>query len=184
MSLELLNALAPIGTFAVLAITAVAAVVQLRHIRVGNQLGAVLTVMKLWQTSEIQDSLDYVRRDLPAKLTDPEYLRAVESGIIEPQVRIAIDFHEQLGYFLHQRLIHDSFLGVYSPTGSAMWERLSPIVFLGRRRSGNSYIQHFEYFAARERQWKAREPGLFSGDLARLPLRDPWAELTAAKQPK
>jgi len=177
MSLELLNTLAAIGTFLVIAATAVAAVAQLRHIRVGNQLGAVLTVMQLWQTPEIQGSLDYVRRQLPAKLKDPAYLRGVENGLIEPPVRIAIDLHEQLGYFLHQRLIHDSFLGVYSPTGSTMWDRLSPIVFLSRKRLGQSHVQYFEYFAAREREWKAREPQLFSGNLARLSLRDPWTEL-------
>jgi hypothetical protein len=38
MSLELLNVLAGLGTFVVIAASAIAAVVQLRHLRASNQL--------------------------------------------------------------------------------------------------------------------------------------------------
>lgn len=177
MNLELVNAIAAVGTFVVIGATAIAAIVQLKHIRTGNQLGAVLTVLQLWQSRDVQDPLEYVRRELPEKLREPEYLRAIERGAVDREVRLAIDWHEQLGYFLHEGLIHHSFLGVYSPTGSTMWDRLSPVVQLGRKSRGDSYVQFFEYFAAREREWASRHGNEFPKNLARLPLRDPWDDL-------
>lgn len=181
MNVELISAVAAVGTFVVIAASAIAAILQLRHIRTGNQLGAVLTVLQLWQSPDVQGPLEYVRRQLPQKLLDPEYLRAIERGDLDREIRLAVDWHEQLGYFLKQGLIHDSFLGVYSPTGSTMWDRLSPVIKLGRDKRGESYVHFFEYFAARERAWTNRHGSAFPPNLARLPLRDPWAELRAGQ---
>jgi hypothetical protein len=178
MSQETLSTAAAVGTFVVIAVTAFAAFFQLRHIRVANQLGAVLTILQVYQTPDIQRPMEYIRREHGAKLRDPDYLRAVEQGEIEPEVRVAIDLHEQLGYFLRQGLVHESFLGVWSPTGSRTWDRLSPIVELGRRSLGSTYLQYFEYFVSREREWQRRHAGeVFPAGVARLPLRDAWSEL-------
>ena len=44
MSLELLNALASLLTVCIIAATAIAAMVQLRHLRAGNQITAMLAI--------------------------------------------------------------------------------------------------------------------------------------------
>ena len=44
MSLELINTFATLLTVAIIAATAVAAMVQLRHLRAGNQINAMLAI--------------------------------------------------------------------------------------------------------------------------------------------
>jgi len=44
MSLELINAVAGLATVTIVAVTAVAALIQLRHLRAGNQISALLSV--------------------------------------------------------------------------------------------------------------------------------------------
>jgi hypothetical protein len=52
MSLELFNSLATFGTFLVIAGTAIAAIVQLRHARSGNQIEALAELREGTETPE------------------------------------------------------------------------------------------------------------------------------------
>jgi len=45
ISLEVLNAVASIGTFIMIGVTAITALVQLRHLRASNQLTGLLDVL-------------------------------------------------------------------------------------------------------------------------------------------
>jgi hypothetical protein len=61
MSLELVNTLATFGTFLVIAGTAIAAIVQLRHARSSNQIEAFAELRQENAASEMQPSLHFVR---------------------------------------------------------------------------------------------------------------------------
>jgi hypothetical protein len=54
MSLELVNALATLGTFLVIAATAIAAIVQLRHARSSNQIEALAEFREGTQDPEMR----------------------------------------------------------------------------------------------------------------------------------
>jgi len=47
MILQVLDTVAALGTFIVIALTAIAALVQLRHLRSSNQLSAMLKLLEL-----------------------------------------------------------------------------------------------------------------------------------------
>jgi 23S rRNA G2069 N7-methylase RlmK/C1962 C5-methylase RlmI len=49
MTLEFLNTFASFGTFAVIAATAIAALVQLRHARSSNQIAAMNELQEVYQ---------------------------------------------------------------------------------------------------------------------------------------
>ena len=74
MTLEALNTLFAGATFLVIAATAIAAVVQLRHLRASNQITALITILQDWQKPQMQEWVQFVREEMPNRLKDPEYL--------------------------------------------------------------------------------------------------------------
>src|ERR1700738_4011324 len=79
MTLELTNTLAPVGTFLFIAASAMAAIVQIRHLRVSNQLSGLLTVLTLMQSRDMRELFDFVRHDLAVLLRDEEFVAGLRS---------------------------------------------------------------------------------------------------------
>src|SRR5947209_19603101 len=78
--LEALNTVAAFGTFIVIAATAVAAIIQLRHMRAGNQLQGLLTVLARVEDVNFNEWLTQAQEGLPKMLADPEYRRSIVEG--------------------------------------------------------------------------------------------------------
>jgi hypothetical protein len=81
MSLELWATVASLGTFVVITVSAVAAIVQLRHLRLSNQIAALTEISGRMGSEEFHRDLRFVRDELPAKLGDQSYLFA-EMGLL------------------------------------------------------------------------------------------------------
>lgn len=77
MSLELLNTLAGITTTIVIAATAIAAVVQLRHLRAGNQIAGQLALRQVLLGDDFITAMGRVRFEIPALLEHPAFLKFV-----------------------------------------------------------------------------------------------------------
>ena len=71
MSPEWLTAIGTLGTFVVIAASAVAALMQLRHMRAGNQIVALNEARETIESPAFQETLLFTR-ELPQRLTDPE----------------------------------------------------------------------------------------------------------------
>ena len=182
MSLESLNTAALIGTFVVIAATAVAAIVQLRHMRAANQLGAVLSLERDFRNHELQEAFRFVQRELPYKLRDAEYRRELETiGFIDDRAHLEIkacNWFNEIGTLVKNELVtENAFMDLFSRLVVSYWERLEPAIAVMRRKRGESQYHDFEYLAIRARQWLARNPsGIFPQGVVRTPLRDPWLE--------
>ena len=79
MSAETVNTLAAAGTFVVITVTAIAALIQLRHMRLSNQLQALLELTDRWNGQSLQRSVTYVLQELPNKVSSPEYERSLRA---------------------------------------------------------------------------------------------------------
>jgi len=162
MPLEVWNTIFAGATFAVIAATAVAAVVQLRHLRATNQLSSLLTIMEMWATPEMQMHMRLMRTELKERLKDPAALSAYEqpgvSRADHPEMLIA-DFWEQVGTIVKYDLLDEDVLfDIANATITNAWRDLAPIIAVQRRRSGPSVFENFEYIAVRARQWAAAHP--------------------------
>jgi hypothetical protein len=74
MSLELVNTFATLGTFTVIAATAIAAIVQLRHARSSNHVAALSELRETRETSAFLAADQFVNGEpLSAKLQDPAF---------------------------------------------------------------------------------------------------------------
>jgi hypothetical protein len=176
MSLELVNAIAAVGTFIVIAATAIAALVQLRHLRAANQLNALLTHADALRSIQ-RDSLDFVVRELPARLKNPKFRQEIEDGTPERLVHkelIVCDFYERIGSYIKNGLLSaDIVLDSISPV--LAWRRLEPVISIARRKRGKTIYENFEYLMVLSDDWDRRHAdGNFPKGARRLELSDPW----------
>ena len=150
------------ATFVVIAATAIAALIQLRHLRASNQLNALLTLMKMWNSSDLQEHIGYVRGELQQRMKDPAFLSEFNQMSVarseHPELLVA-DFWEQVGAFMKYGLIDEaSWLDIASPQAANAWDQLEPAIKTMRQRAGLASFENFEYAAVRARLWLDRYP--------------------------
>lgn len=183
MSIEILSALAAVGTFVVLGAAAVAALIQLRHLRAQNQLAALVSIGQTVVQPMFLNVETIVDRDLARKLEDPDYRRALDSGTVNleicPELIMPI-WYEQIGVFLKKGLVtEDVLLEWNAPVYLRYWGKLSGLIAIMRRQRPTLF-ENFEYLAARAQRWLERHPhGTFPHSTPRMPLHDRWSEIDA-----
>src|SRR5215469_1701033 len=83
MSLDFINSVAPLLTVVIVAATAIAALVQLKHMRAGNQITAMLSIGEEFSGKLFADAANLLRAKLNAAMEDPvyrEYEAAMSAG--------------------------------------------------------------------------------------------------------
>jgi hypothetical protein len=191
MSLELANVLASMFTALVIAATAIAALGQLRHMRMGNQISALLALQSEFDTQEFRDAEVLVRQDLARMIEDESfciflvmYSRNKESVALRNdyvQLRQAATLiantYENLGALVKNGIIDRRlFLDIYSWIVAGSWSQLEGFVAVGRASSGtDSIFENFEYIAAISREWLDTNPVTYPPNQARLNARLPKA---------
>lgn len=177
MSLDGMNTFAAVGTFLVILATAVAAIVQLRHLQRGNWLAVQLKILEMWNSQTIQESYDYIKTALPEKLKDATYRADLEYGPIDRSVHremVILDWSAHLGLMLESGALDDTFLQMYEPAIMNCWTQLAPVLALIRRHRDVHGIEHFDYLVARSMALHAKpRKDIFAG-LERPPAVDEW----------
>jgi hypothetical protein len=178
MSIEMINTLAAVGTFVVIAATAIAALIQLRHLRAGNQLQAMLDINDRWNGPELQRVIRYVRYELPDKVKDPGYARSLEEHMRDterhPEMQLA-DWWEQIGTMVkHGLIMEDPFLDLGGASVVGHWNLLTTTIAIVRVNRSPAVFENFEYLAAIGMRWLEQHPdGNYPKGLGRLPLPPP-----------
>jgi hypothetical protein len=183
VSPDVLSAAASIGTFVVIGASAVAALVQLRHMRAGNQLEALLSLEHDFQRSDLQSALRYIQEQLPQRLEDAEYRRGLEAvGFIDsakhPELVVCNWFNE-IGTLVKHRLVaEEPFMDLFARLIVHSWAHAASAVAVMRRTRGDSQYHDFEYLAVRAARWADAHPhGTYPRNLARETLPDRWREI-------
>lgn len=179
MNAEWLTAVSSIATFLVIAVTAYAAVRQLRHMRSGNQVAALLPLTEKYQTEIVQDSLNYVMRALAADLQDPE-VRAGAIGIpASGPTRAALqalNFYESVGALVSAKALDLELVLLYFTLPSEIWELSQDYIALTRRKRGNEVFENLEALVAFERIYSDKHgTSRYPKHLPRIDLVDRWA---------
>jgi hypothetical protein len=183
--LDAINTSVQVATLLVFAGTAVAALVQIRHLRASNELEALLRITEQLRAGDLQDSLRYVQTDLDAKIADAGYRRELgPRGFIDarkhPEMNVCNWFNE-VGTLVKNRLIDErTFLDLFSRLVTYYWGRLEPVIAVLRRERGPGQYENFEYLAMLARDWQARHPdGAYPVRARRLELVDVWKDVDA-----
>jgi len=155
MSLELLNTVASLATVAIVSATAIAAVIQLRHLRVSNQISAVLSIGERFRAPAYVDAYLLLGRRLESVLEDASF-RAYEIAHarnlplpdIDPaqlEVRRAVvligNMYEELGILVKNGIIDRTlFVYQYSPHIIEQWNQLKYYIAFVREAAGTNAI--------------------------------------------
>lgn len=180
---ELISAIASVATLVVLTAAAVAALIQLRHMRVGNQLAAFNDIYARANDPEMMRLFDFVLMTLPdAMKKDPDYVGKVVQRDVpssDSPLRVAFWFDE-VGIALRQQLVTEETMfqvGASAFATVSAWRAMQPIIEALRERSPASFL-HFEYAAVRAQQWIDAHP---EGDYPKGTPR--WSDIAARSTP-
>lgn len=174
MSLEIVNTVAAVGTFVVIATTAIAAVIQLRHMRASNQLEGLLSVLARVEDKNFNTWLTETQHQLPVLLSDPDYVQSVIDNTFDRSVSWLQlgNSYDWVGSLVKNRLIPvDAFLDVYSFRVIQAWELMEPITVLARYETSASIWENFEYLYVASLNWGAKhDKGNYPAHFRHAPL--------------
>lgn len=181
MTTEQISAIAAVATLLVIGASAIAAVIQLRHMRASNQLDAVLSLERDFRAPELQSAFKYVQSELPEKLRDSAYRRDLtELGFVDPLAHpevVLCNWFNAMGTLLKHRLVtEETFMDLFGRLIAYYWGALGGVVALMRRKRGNAQYHDFEYLAIRAQHWVESHPhGMFPKNSHRSLPADVWA---------
>ncbi|MGC2128951.1 MAG: hypothetical protein WA629_02540 [Candidatus Aquilonibacter sp.] len=187
MSLELVNTFATLGTFLVIAMTAIAAIIQLRHLRSSNQIVAFNELRESFQTDEFATAARIIATELPKVIDDPAFryeiqhpeTRTVETHALLTKVRMVGNFYESLGILVRTGLVdRDTVLEFWGAILPGAWKRIAPVTAIYRRRQGPAVYENFEYITVLAQEWRAKHRnGTYPPGMRRIELKDDWLEV-------
>ena len=189
MSLELVTALASIGTFLVIAATAVAAFVQLRHLSSSNSITALTESREVLESEEFASAQRFVAYELPELLKDPAVRQRLTRSLIDEELRplnVVGNFFESLGSFIRHGIIdREVAVSLWAAVVVRNWEFLGPALAIMRPSSGPALWDQFEYLAHISQEWiDSHEQGDYPTGVAHMPLTDVWLEADRNATPK
>lgn len=191
MTADWVTAIATLGTFVVIAASAGAALMQIRHMRSGNAISLLTAYNNEFDTQEFQLAFAYVRSDLPIRLREDAVLDALAEA--PPflgefaAIRTIANFFEDMGAFVFTGLL-DEFIvcTLYSENVTSAWASIAPVTALLRYKIGTPSIwENFEYLAERAQRFIEEHPdGLYPKDRPRLPVNTVLLDRWKLRSPK
>jgi hypothetical protein len=190
MSLELLSTIGTLLTVLIVGATAVAALVQLRHLRAGNQINAILTIGEKFMEPRYQEARTLVTAGLTAALQNARFREYVNlrahgrpmTGISEEHhamllaVNLVGNMFEEVGNLVKNGVVDETLLlDEYVMQVIGTWERLEPYTAMTRDATNDIGMwDNFEYLTVRARAFLAAHPTTYPKGVPRIPLTNPW----------
>ena len=188
MSFEVITAVAAVGTFLVIAATAVAAFVQLRHLSGSNSISALTESREILESAEFAAAQRFVAYTLPELLKDPAVREQLKESPTPEELRPMIqvgNFFESLGGFIRHGIVdREIAVSLWSSVVVRNWECLAPALAIMRRTSGPLLWEQFEYLARISQDWNdAHKQGDYPTGVAHMPVPDVWLDADRDAQP-
>ena len=161
MSVEMWSTIASVGTFVVITATAIAAFVQLRHIRRANELAGLLSTFAMLQDPSVREMVNYVRHALPERMKDADFRASLLEIPVDrrnhPELYLC-DMYNHIGSFVRNGLIDEH---IYLQTEwynvSLYWGLLGEVIEHSRQNRPFLF-ENFEWLAARTQRWIGEHP--------------------------
>lgn len=161
MSAEWVTAIATAGTFVVIAASAIAALLQLRHMRGSNQIIALNECRETLESAEFRDAQRFVSYELPKRLTDPAECRKIAqlpfTGEYQAIGTVA-NFFESMGLFVKSGIIDRRIAcDFWAFIVLRNWHALLPVITYVREEVQTKALwENFEFMAAISEIYSAR----------------------------
>lgn len=147
MSLELWNTIGSVGTFVVIAATAIAAIIQLRHMRSNIQITALNELRETIESEHYQAAIRFVADELPKILADPQQRKRLDQYPLDRDLQAistVCNFFENVGTLVKHEIIEKTIaLDMWALVITINWDRLAPFVAQRRRFAGRQSVWEF-----------------------------------------
>lgn len=174
MTAEWVTALAAVGTLVVVAGTALAALVQLRHMRGSNQITALMECRATMETPQTRRTLAFISHELPKRLADPDELAKL--AIVPPvdpdyQAVVAVgNLLESIGTLVKHGMIEkDITCDYWARVIIMVWKRTAPMTYVARKIAGAALWENFEYLATVAEDYQRLHPTSYPATARRMP---------------
>jgi hypothetical protein len=147
---EAVTALSTLASAVVVAIAATAAVLQIRHLRAGNQLAAVLRIYDIFNGPEMVQARKYCLYELPALLADDAARAAIAGAELDPRVLLVGNFANEVGALVVDGFLDQRLIWPLVPLTARVWHIVAPLAHEFRRDRSDPVWADFEYLAALE----------------------------------
>ena len=156
MAWEIVSTLASVVTTLVIAATAIAAVIQIRQLKLATQLEGFLALHREFQSPEMYLAREYVAQELPRKLEDDAYRDELQTGVAftqnHPELLLG-NFWEKVGTLVRTGMLDPN---LYLETGAYRCleaRRQLEVVVELRRRTEPLQWAGFDHIAALSREY-------------------------------
>ena len=190
MSLELVNTFGTLLTTGIIAATAIAAMVQLRHLRASNQINAMFSIGNQLHGKAFRDALTLVAHDLEDALEQRayrEYDAARTLGMRVPAVsdeyralRDAVilvgNTYEEVGILVKNGTVdRQMFLDRFSSVIVGSWRRLENSIAFARAVTNDDRLwENFEYLAVIADDFVSHHGSTYPKGVRKMQLHNPW----------
>jgi uncharacterized protein DUF4760 len=182
VSLELVNTLATVATTVIIAATAIAALVQLRHLRAQNQISGQLALRQVLLDRDFLQAVGRARQDVPKLMEEPafrQYVADYHLGVAEDHERYDSLYEgilvvgrnlENVGNMIRNGLTDERiFLEQYANLVIIAWDAVEPLLRIRRAAvQSDSPWEDFEYLTVLARRWTAAKGSAYPKGVARI----------------
>jgi hypothetical protein len=165
-----------VGTFIVIAATAIAAIVQLRHLRSSNQISAISGVQEAMESAEFAAARRFIQNDLPRLMKEPRFAERLANRVMDDELASLnhlSNLFENLGVFCKYGIIDkDVACDLFSGPALSSWNAMAPFIAIRRRvLDAPALLENFEYLAMLCEDFEARHPdGAYPRGARRMPV--------------
>jgi hypothetical protein len=175
VSAEWVTALATAGTFVVIAASATAALMQLRHMRGSNQIVALTECRETLESPDFRDAQRFVSYELPRRLADPEECRKAAQLPFNGEyqaIGTVANFFESMGLFVKTGIIDKSIAcDFWAVVVLRNWQALLPVTSYVRLKAGQPALwENFEYMAALSEEYQRAHPSSYPSGVRHMPV--------------
>ena len=175
MAPEWVSAIASLVTMVVIGASAIAALLQLRHMRGSNQIVLIANWTEAIEGEQFQRALTFLFRELPVILEQPEKLRGLSWEPVPPELqafRTVANHFESVGSFVRRGIIdEDVACDLWAYLVVRAWNASIPVATYVRHCSGTDAVwENFEYLALLTKRWLDAHPnGTYPAGEPRMP---------------
>lgn len=146
MAWDALTAFGSIAGALILLIGSVAAIVQIKHLRVANQLECYLHLMEKIHAPEMVDARKYIET---TDFTDPQALQAATTPDLDSRIRMVGTHFQTVARLLNQGVLEEQLFAAHIVTAPHIWNAIEPAVEIARKRAKNPMFIDFQYLVYR-----------------------------------
>jgi len=186
VSPEVWTAVGSIVSATVIAATAAAALIQLRHLRAGNAINAMLTLRSAFSDVDFRRAQEALRGDALAEaMRDPRFRAFVArkspapsdaAGDLYRSFILVANWYEVLGSMVMQKVVTMRAVGDnYANVVDYNWRVCEPAIAYMRAALGDSSpFEAFEYLTVISRKWMDDFPSAYPPGVQRLNAPNPY----------